>query len=178
MASCSTACAALATSGRSSRGKSMSPSSNRIMYLVIVDRLLSSRGCSLAQERPHLDLPVAGLRSLGGELERHIEGGCLDDPEAGKVLLGFQERSVGEHRLLSPIVDDGGRARCPEADGEDPVALGLEPLVEDVDGRRLGRGGQAGRIVDYGDQVLHGGSSPVGFSRGTAGARRAGRPGS
>ena len=63
--------------------------------------------------------------------------------------------------LATPVVDDGGRARRPEAGGEDPVALGLEPLVEHVDGRRLGRGGQAGRVVDHGNQVLHLGSSPV-----------------
>src|SRR5580704_5030319 len=36
---------------------------------------------------PHLDLPIAGFRPLGGELERHVEVGGLDDPEAGEVLL-------------------------------------------------------------------------------------------
>src|ERR1700730_18835037 len=36
---------------------------------------------------PHLDLPTAGLRPLGGELERHVEVEGLDDPEAGEVLL-------------------------------------------------------------------------------------------
>src|SRR6266568_905625 len=36
---------------------------------------------------PHLDLPIAGLRPLGGELERHAEVGGLDDPEVGEVLL-------------------------------------------------------------------------------------------
>jgi hypothetical protein len=36
---------------------------------------------------PHLDLPIAGLRPLGGEHERHVEVEGLDDPEAGEVLL-------------------------------------------------------------------------------------------
>jgi hypothetical protein len=36
---------------------------------------------------PHLDLPIAGPRPLGGEPERHVEAGGLDGPEAGEVLL-------------------------------------------------------------------------------------------
>ena len=72
-------------------------------------------------------LPVAGLRPLGGEPERHVEVGGLDDPEAGEVLLRLQVGPVGEHRLPAPAVDDGGRVGRPEAAGEDPVALGLEP---------------------------------------------------
>jgi hypothetical protein len=35
----------------------------------------------------HLDLPIAGPQHLGGELERHVEVGGLDDPEVGEVLL-------------------------------------------------------------------------------------------
>ena len=101
------------------------------------------------------------LRPLGGELERHVEVGGLDDPEAGEILLRLQEGPVGEHRLLASVVDDGGRAGRREATGEDPVALRLEPVVEHVDGRHLVRGGEAGRVVDHGNQVLHLGSSPV-----------------
>jgi len=36
------------------------------------------------------DHPIAGLRPLGGELERHGEVGGLDDPDAGEVLLAFK----------------------------------------------------------------------------------------
>jgi hypothetical protein len=36
---------------------------------------------------PLLDFPIAALRPLGGELERHVEVEGLADPEAGKVLL-------------------------------------------------------------------------------------------
>ena len=60
-----------------------------------------------------------------------------------------------------PVVDDGGRAGRREAAGEDPVTLGLEPVVERVDGSHLVRGGEAGRVVDHGNQVMHLGSSPV-----------------
>jgi len=35
------------------------------------------------------------LRPLGGELERHVEIGRLDDPEAGEVLLRLHEGPVG-----------------------------------------------------------------------------------
>src|SRR5215475_10619744 len=54
---------------------------------------------SFAEEGPQLEPPVAGLRPLGGEPQRHVEVGCLDDPEAGDVLLGLQVRPVGEDRL-------------------------------------------------------------------------------
>src|SRR5207245_1658671 len=58
-----------------------------------------------------------------------------------------------------------GRVGRPEATGEDPVALGLEPVVEHIDGSHLVRGGQVGRVVDHGNQVLHLGSSPVVLGR-------------
>ena len=45
-----------------------------------------------------------------------------------------------------------------EAAGEDPVAVGLEPLVERVDRGHLVRCGEVGRVVDHGNQVLHLGS--------------------
>src|SRR5262249_59490389 len=82
-------------------------------------------------------------------------------PEAGQILLRLQEGPVGEHRLPASVVDDGGRAGRPEATGEDPVTLRLEPVVEHVDGRLLVRGGEAGRVGDHGNQVLLLGSSPV-----------------
>ena len=55
----------------------------------------------------------------------------------------------------APVVDDGRRDGCAEAAGEHPVAFGLEPVVEHVDGRRFIGRGQAGRVVDHGKQVLH-----------------------
>src|SRR3954462_10766037 len=47
----------------------------------------ASRTSLRVTERPHLDLPIARLRPVGGELERHVEVGGLDDPEADEVLL-------------------------------------------------------------------------------------------
>src|SRR6478735_8580743 len=149
IASCSTARAALATSGRSSRGKSMSPSSNRIMYCVISNRLLRVVVPSPLQQRTDLDLPVARLRPLGGELEGHVEVGGLDDPEAGEILLRFQEGPVGEHRLISATVDHGGRAWLCQAVGVDPVGLGAELVVERVDGRHLAGDDQFGPVSDH-----------------------------
>src|ERR1022692_5328316 len=99
--------------------------------------------------------------TLGGELERHVEVGGLDNPEAGEILLRLQEGPVGEHRLPTSVVDDGGRAGRREATGEDPVTLRPEPVVERVDVRHLVRSGEAGRVVDHGNQVLHLGSSPA-----------------
>ena len=47
-------------------------------------------------ERPDLDLPPARLRGLGGERERHVEVGGLDDPEAAEVLV-VSEAAVRKH---------------------------------------------------------------------------------
>src|SRR5579859_6834922 len=116
---------------------------------------LPIRSQARSQERPHLDLPVEGLRPLGGQPERHVEVGRIDDPEAGEVLLRLHEGTVGEQCLITPVVDHSGRAGHPEATGEYPVPLGLEPLVEHVDRSVLVRGGEAGRVVDHGKQVLH-----------------------
>src|SRR5215471_3716831 len=107
------------------------------------------------------DVEVTEALGQSGELERHVEVTRLNDPEPGDVLLRFQERPVGDYRLAAPVVDQSGRAGRPEASGEDPVALGLEPFVEHVDGSHLGRGGKAGFVVNHGNQIFHLGSSPV-----------------
>ena len=113
--------------------------------------------------------PVAGLRALSRELQRHVEVGGFHDPEAGQVLLRLEERPVGEHRHAAAVVDDGGRGRATARPaGEDPVALGDEAVVEHVDRRHLGIGGEVGAVVEHGNQVLHLGPSPV----------ESGRPGS
>ena len=65
------------------------------------------------------------------------------------------EGPVGDHRLPTPAVDDGGRVGRGEAAGEDPVALGPEPVVEHVDRRVLVGGGEGRLVVDHGNQVLH-----------------------
>src|SRR5262249_11868372 len=64
-------------------------------------------------------------------------------------------RPVGEYRLPTPVVDDRRRAGRREATGKDPVTLRLEPLVERPDGSHLVLGGEARRIVNHGNQVLH-----------------------
>src|SRR5688572_27988624 len=112
-------------------------------------------------ERPQLELPIADFLRLGGQLQSHVEVGSLDDPEAGEELLRLQKGTVGEDRLLTAAVDDGGRARVSQAVGADPVALGAVPVVEGVGGSQLVWGGQFGAAVDHGNEVLHVGSSPV-----------------
>jgi hypothetical protein len=74
-----------------------------------------------SRERPHLDLTVAGPRPLGGELDRHVEIGSLDNPQAAEMLLRLDEGPVGEQRLAAPVVDYGRRAGRREAAGENPV---------------------------------------------------------
>lgn len=113
---------------------------------------------------------VAGLRPFGGELKRDVEIGGLDDPNAGEKLLRLQEWSVAEHRLPTTVVDDGGCARRSESAGEEPVAIGLQAIVERIDGRHFVCGGgaslelgvgSAGLVVNHGKHVLHLGSSPL-----------------
>src|SRR4029453_11014033 len=64
-----------------------------------------------------------------------------------------------------PAVDSGGCAGRPEAAGEAPGAVGLEPLVEGIDRGHLLRGGGAGLIINHRNQVLHLGSSPLASGR-------------
>src|SRR6204780_2954445 len=49
----------------------------------------------------------------------------------------------------------------PMVPGEDTETLGPEAVVEHNDRSHLVRGGEVGRVVDHGNQVLHLGSSPV-----------------
>ena len=113
------------------------------------------RSVGHAQERPHLDPSVAGLRPVGHERERGVEVGRVDDPEAGDVLLRLDEGPVGEDRLVTSAVDDRRGLGCGEAAREHPVAPGPEPLVELVDRHHLLGGPGVGPVVDHGNQVLH-----------------------
>src|SRR4051794_26548420 len=87
-------------------------------------------GSGDAVEGPDLDLAAACLGPLGRELQGHVEVGRVDDPEAPDPLLGLEVGAVGQHRRPALAVDDGGRRGRLEPTGEDPVAIGAEPLVE------------------------------------------------
>ena len=60
-------------------------------------------------------VPLAGLRRLGGQRQGGVEVRGLDDPEATDVLLGLEERAVGDVTSRPGVVDDGGRARAARA---------------------------------------------------------------
>src|SRR5487761_2640688 len=84
------------------------------------------------------------LGNRDGPVERDVEIGSLDDPESGQVLLGLHEGPVDDERLATSVVDDGGSVGPAEAGGEYPVAPGAEPVVEYIDRRGLGGGGEPG----------------------------------
>src|SRR3954464_10037870 len=89
-----------------------------------------SAGSGEAVERTDLDLAPARLGPLGRELERHVEVGGVDDPEATDDLLGLEVGAVGHHRRLALAVDDG-RGRCRlKPTGEDPAAIGAKLVIE------------------------------------------------
>ena len=50
----------------------------------------------LVLERPNLDGASAGDGRLARPLQRGVEIGGLDDPEAAELLLGLGERAVGD----------------------------------------------------------------------------------
>src|SRR3954471_11923755 len=97
-----------------------------------------SAGSGEAVERTDLDLAPARLGPLGRELERHVEVGRVDDPEAPDDLLGLEVGAIGHHRCLAPAVDDCRRRCRLKPTGEDPVAIGVELVVEGAGrGQRL-----------------------------------------
>ena len=110
----------------------------------------------IAVERPDLDLAVARLGRPGSELERDVEVGRLDDPEAGEVLLGLDERAVGEDQLAPAAVGHGRVVRRGQPAAEDPLAVGPELVVERVD--RAGRGvvDVVAGVTDDSEEVVHG----------------------
>src|ERR1700742_1499058 len=63
------------------------------------------RSLRLAVHRADLDLSVTGPGPGCGELQRDVQIGRLDDPEAGQVLLGFQEGPVSHQPVARPVVD-------------------------------------------------------------------------
>ncbi len=73
----------------------------------MVQPALGPRPSGEALERPDLDLAAARLGALGGELQRHVEVGGVDDPETPDDLLGLEVGAVGQHRRTALAVDDG-----------------------------------------------------------------------
>ena len=61
----------------------------------IVGRSGGAPGLGLVLEGPHLDRALAGRGGLRRPLQRGVEVGGLDDPEATELLLGLGERAVG-----------------------------------------------------------------------------------
>ena len=79
--------------------------------------------------------PAQAAEPSVAQRQRGVEVGRLDDPEAAEPLLGLGERAVGDDRLGAGGVDHGrGRLDGRQAAGEHPGALGLQLLVEAVDG--------------------------------------------
>ena len=58
-------------------------------------------------------------------------------------------------RLVPPVVDHGRRGGRLDAGGQDPVAHGLESLIEGVDGDLLLGGCRAGPVIDYREEIAH-----------------------
>src|SRR5262249_25566910 len=76
-------------------GKRSGPSKRSLGHL----RRPQPRPGGFRRVAPHPGLPVAGLRPLGGKLERHAGAGGLDDPQAGEVLLASNAGGVLATRL-------------------------------------------------------------------------------
>ena len=79
----------------------------------------------LVLERTNLDRTHARSRALRGPLERGVEVGCADDPEAAELFLRLGERTIGRDRLAVRDADDRGDVRRVESTAEDPGAGAL-----------------------------------------------------
>src|SRR4051794_6238481 len=89
---------------------------------------------SFALERPHLDLATAGGRTLLRPLQRLVEVGGLDHPEAAEVLLRLGVRPVAHDRGVARVVHGRGLLDRRQAPREHPGARVADLLVEAVDG--------------------------------------------
>ena len=72
-------------------------------------------------------LPAQAFEPSVGPLQRGVEVGQLDDPEAAELLLGLGERAVGDDRLGAGVVDGGRRRRSgsrPPANTQTPASFG------------------------------------------------------
>ena len=67
--------------------------------------------------------------ALRGPVERGVEVGGLDDPEAAEVLLGLGERAVGDEHVAVRPRGRPSRSRRVQAAAEHPRTLPLDLLV-------------------------------------------------
>ena len=111
---------------------------------------------------------TTGLGPLGRELERHVEVGGFDDPEAPDDLLGLGVGAVGHHRRLTLAVDDGRRRRRLKPPGEDPVTVNVKLVIEGAGrGERLLHlllGAVVAELVSRRDRARSTGSASSHFS--------------
>src|SRR5580658_1995863 len=70
-------------------------------------------------EASHLLRPAAGHRDLSGPQPRRLLVGHIHDGEAAEVLLGLDERTVGEQRRAARRIDTEHRGCIIQAAGED-----------------------------------------------------------
>src|SRR5215211_52327 len=121
-------------SATASSARSTSP---RTRISVAVQRPASRRkiaaSSSFTLERADLDGALAGRGGLPSPLERGIEVGCLDDPEAAHLLLRLGVGAVRHRRLALVRADDRGGAGRLQAAAEHPQAALGDLLVERVD---------------------------------------------
>ena len=88
-------------------------------------------------EGAHFDWSAARDRRLLRPRQGGVEVGGLDDPEPSDVLLGLQERAVGEEKITPLLGPDHGRARRRvQTASEDPRPLLQQRLVERIDVRK------------------------------------------
>src|SRR5580700_6151425 len=90
----------------------------------------------LILERPDLDRDRARAGGLSAPVQRGIQVGGLDHPEAAHVLFALDERSVGDEDVAAVLPDHGRRAGRVQPAGEDPRAGLLKLGVQRLDVRR------------------------------------------
>lgn len=88
--------------------------------------------------------------------QRTLREQCLDDPKTSGRLFGFDERAVGEDRLVAAPIDHRRDCRVGEAGGENLMAAGDQLLFERVDRNRFSGCSRFAAVVDGVDQILHG----------------------
>lgn len=103
------------------------------------------------QEWTHFNLTITRFGTLRRENQSHFAIRGVDNPETGNVLLRLKERPTAKQGLALSIINHGSRVGGSDSARQDPLIIGSEFFIEDINRLHLIAGGGVGGVVNNGD---------------------------